>query len=745
MKRFSVLLVSLIAVLTMAQAQTMNVKMGEVTYVFSADQAGDMVYNDGTSVTILGRTFTLDEGVSMEVTDDVVDDNTISVNYNGTSAQVTVAGNVARYLTVQANGAHVSIVQGADLPYELTYILGGTSSNGSFYMDGSLKASIVLNGLTLTNPDSAAVNIRNGKRISVELADGTTNTLTDGAGGTQKACFAVKGHTEFKGGGTLNITGKTAHAFWGKEYVELKKSVGTIKVLGAVGDGFNVNQYFDMKGGTVTITGVGDDGIQVSASDDETDEQNGQMLLKGGTLNVTATATAAKALKADTLINMAGTVATLKVTGALAVETDDVSYGTAVRALNFVMDDGELNITATGTASRGISADKITTNGGTINITNSGAGQTGTNDSYTAKGMKADTNISLNAGTITINMSGTGGKGIKSSGTYTQGLTDGTGPTLTVNTTGSSLGGSTGGGGGWWSREPPADFDEMPEFEDMPLPPPSEELADTIAGIRFRGPGGGPGGGGPGGGGPGGPGQESSGSSAKAIKVQGTVVIYGGETTITTKTDGAEGLESKTSIDIQGGKHYLACYDDCMNSSGKIFFNGGVTMCYSNGNDAVDSNAGTAGAITIGNGVAFAYTTRGAPEEGFDCDNNSYIRITGTGIGISAGGAQGGGSSSSTISNAQQGYAFLTSTISYTANRYYTLSDASGNNLVTYSFPASISSSLSLLTATGMVKNSTYYIKYSTTAPTNAKTAFHGLYLGSTATGTNSVTSFTAK
>ena len=91
MKRFSVLLVSLIAVLTMAKAQTMNVKMGEVTYVFSADQAGDMVYNDGTSVTILGRTFTLDEGVSMEVTDDVVDDNTISVNYNGTSAQVTVA------------------------------------------------------------------------------------------------------------------------------------------------------------------------------------------------------------------------------------------------------------------------------------------------------------------------------------------------------------------------------------------------------------------------------------------------------------------------------------------------------------------------------------------------------------------------------------------------------------------------------------------------------------------------------
>ena len=174
-------------------------------------------------------------------------------------------------------------------------------------------------------------------------------------------------------------------------------------------------------------------------------------------------------------------------------------------------------------------------------------------------------------------------------------------------------------------------------------------------------------------------------------------------------------------------------------------------MCYSNGNDAVDSNAGTTGAITIGNGVVFAYTTKGSPEEGLDCDNNSYIQITGTGIAISAGGSQGGGggwggsSSGNTISNAKQGYAFVTSTVSYTSGRYYTLADASGNNLVTYSFEAGCSSSLSLFTATGMVKGSSYNIKYSTSAPTNATTAWHGLYIGSTATGTTSVTSFTAQ
>ena len=268
-------------------------------------------------------------------------------------------------------------------------------------------------------------------------------------------------------------------------------------------------------------------------------------------------------------------------------------------------------------------------------------------------------------------------------GTYTQGLTDGSGPTLTINQTGSAY----------------------------------------------------------------------SSSSAKAIKAICAVTIYGGQTEVYTKSSGAEGLESKTSIDIQGGKHYFQCYDDCLNSAGKISFNGGVTVCYSNGNDAVDSNAGTTGAITIGDGVAFAYTTKGSPEEGFDCDNNSYIQITGTGIGISAGGSQGGGgggpwggnSSSNTISNAKQGYAFVTSSISYSKGRYYTLADASGNNLVTYSFEAACSSNLAFFTATGMTKNSSYNVKYNTTEPTDATTAWHGLYLGSTHQGTSSVASITAK
>ena len=92
-----------------------------------------------------------------------------------------------------------------------------------------------------------------------------------------------------------------------------------------------------------------------------------------------------------------------------------------------------------------------------------------------------------------------------------------------------------------------------------------------------------------------------------------------------------------------------------------------------------------------------------------------------------------------------QGYYLSTSSLSYSTGRYYTIANSSGTNLITYSMEASLSSSLSLFTAKGMTKNQSYTIKYSTTAPTDATTAWHGVYLGSSHQGTTSFTSFTAQ
>lgn len=716
MKRIYIILTALILAIEI-QAQTLNIVTNGTTYQFPADQAGEMSYTEGTTLSVMGKSFTISEITKMYIDATTVKDNQVNVVYDGTSANVFIAGNIAPYVNATINGAHVSISQSNTTDIdgdEITYMLSGSSSDGSLTLDGSYKCTVSLAGVTLTNPSGAAMTINNKKRIQLSVKKDTENTLTDGANGSQKACIYSKGQLQLQGNGTLNITGNTAHAIKSGDYITTKNL--TLNILSAAKDGISCNKYFQMKSGNITIKSVGDDGIQtdLESDDDSTaeteghDEENsGNLYVEGGTLSITIPTTAAggKCLKAEGLVRIDGGTLSLTASGKVDTsDSSDPSYTAAIKGTNVTINNGTLDIKVTGVAGRGLSADNtITTNGGTMTITNSGTPTTISSDVKGAKGLKA-LNMALNAGDITIIMSGNASKAIRCGdgtqsssggwgqmggstkwtnvkGTYTQGLSDGTGPTLTINQTGSAY----------------------------------------------------------------------SSSSAKAIKSICAVTIYGGQTEVYTKSSGAEGLESKTSIDIQGGKHYFKCYDDCLNSAGKIYFNGGVTVCYSNGNDAIDSNAGTTGAITIGNGVAFAYTTKGSPEEGFDCDNNSYIQITGTGIGISAGGSQGGGggprgnSSGNTISNAKQGYAFVTNTISYATGRYYTLADASGNNLVTYSFEASCSSSLALFTATGMTKNSSYNVKYSTTEPTDATTSWHGLYLGSSHKGTTSVTSFTAK
>ena len=252
-------------------------------------------------------------------------DNNVAVVWTSEGATVDVANNISSLVKATITGGHVCLLADPSLAEEVTYTLSGTSTDGSFYMDGEYKATFVLNGLTLTSnrTDSAAINIRDGKRIAIALADGTVNTLQDRSGGSHKACMMVNGHTEFQGSGTLNLTGKTAHAFWGDEYVELKKSTGTINVKSAVTDGFNINQYFYMKGGVINIDGsVGDDGIAVQLTDDASDEQNGQVIIDDGTLNISVTGSSAKALKSEGAMTINGGTLTLSSSKNEAIESE---------------------------------------------------------------------------------------------------------------------------------------------------------------------------------------------------------------------------------------------------------------------------------------------------------------------------------------------------------------------------------------------------------------------------------------
>ena len=342
-----------------------------VTYVFTAN-SDDMTYSDnGQTLTIQGKAFSTSDITGIDITasggDETANDDFVSVSYDGNAATVEVAGNVARYLTTTISGADVTIDQDSNLGSEITYQLSGASENGSFTMNGSYKATLVLNGLTLTSTNGAPMTINNGKRISVELADGTVNTLTDAANGEQSACFYVKGHAEFDGGGTLNLVGNSKHAFCSDEYTQLKKKTGIINITSATTDGMHVSQYFEMKGGTVNISGIGGDGIDVEAEDNSTDEQNGQLIISGGTLDIATTGEDVKALKADGDVNIS---------------------------------DGSLTLTCTGNGSKAIGTKgSVNVSGGTLAATTTGGVYAeGTDDDSKPHGVKASGSITISGG-----------------------------------------------------------------------------------------------------------------------------------------------------------------------------------------------------------------------------------------------------------------------------------------------------------------------------------------------------------
>ena len=447
MKKIFSLIISCLAIAELLNAQTLNVQVGQVTYQFPAEQAGVMNYAEGTTVNIMNKVFTLADVTTMYVDDSQVKDNVVSVVYNESFANVTVAGNVAQYLTVSVSDAHVDIAQSEDLTEEITYTLSGSSSDGEFYMSGSYKATVELNGLTLTNKtpvkSGAAMHIQNGKRIKVKVMDGTTNTLVDCADGSQKGAFYVKGHPEFSNSGVLNVVGNLKHAIKSGEYIELKDA--TINVTSAAGDGINCGQYFLMESGVLDIRGVTDDGIQCDIDDtevgstgetvDHEDEDSGNIYLEGGQITINTAGIAAKGVKSEGDLIVKGGTITITTTGNGKWDEEDVKTKAAAclgSDAKVVISGGTLTLTSTGAGGKGINCDAaFELSGGEVTIVTKGAlyyhDGTTENTNYTgntdnvnsdyyssSKGVKADGAITISGGKISVATAGRNAEGIES-------------------------------------------------------------------------------------------------------------------------------------------------------------------------------------------------------------------------------------------------------------------------------------------------------------------------------------------
>ncbi|MBP3740185.1 MAG: carbohydrate-binding domain-containing protein [Bacteroidales bacterium] len=449
-------------------AQTLNVTSGGATYQFPAAQTGAMTFSGGTTLTILNKVFTISDITAMTTDESTVKDNEVNVSYNGTEALVFVAGNIAQYVDVTVSGAHVTITQsdavtndlinGGTLS-EITYNLSGASTDGSLTLGGSAKCTVAVNGLELTNPNGAPINITNGKRIAFSVKKGSSNILSDGEASTAKACLYCQGHLELKGKGELTVYsyGSKAHGIKSGDYTEMKNC--TVNILKATKDGLSCNEYFLMESGTLTISGQGDDAIQCDIDNDEgtpiaatdaaegghEDEDTGNVYLEGGTINATVTADAAKGIKANGSLFVSEPDSSTPLTVNIATSggglwDSDKSKTKAASCMSadgdMTISGGTLNLSSSGAGGKGISVDgAMTISGGitTISTTGNAVGykngtlsvitSSQTLDQYDSdyksspKGIKADGNMVISGGTIIVTTSGCGGEGIESKGT----------------------------------------------------------------------------------------------------------------------------------------------------------------------------------------------------------------------------------------------------------------------------------------------------------------------------------------
>lgn len=519
MKKYFILM-SILCAAVSTVAQTINFTKDNVTYSFRAAEAGEMTF-DGSRVCVGGREFDLSDGNLIRVTETPVASGTVEITYNESAATVIIAGDLAPYVEATTEGAHVCITQ-SDLVSEatcgeITYVLNGESTDGSLTLNGKYKCTVELRGVSLTNPAGSALNISNGKRTALSAKNGTENFLTDGSAGSQKGAIACTGHLELKGKGALTVKGNKSHAIYAKEYVEIKNL--TLNITAAVKDGINCAQYFLMESGTVTIAGVGDDGIQTSFKDD-TDreaEDTGSMTVSGGNLTVTVTADATKCMKAD----------------------GDV-----------VISGGNLNLVSNA----------------------NGIWDSAKSKTKASACIGADGNITVSGGEMDLRATGSGGKGISCDGVFTS-----DGGDITVATSGGML-----------------------VYNNGVLSHNYTSSADRIA--------------------------SDNKSSAKGIKADGGVVINDGVFHITTATNNAEGIESKSTLAINGGTIFVKAYDDGINSSDDFVITGGNVTVISMVGDGLDSN----GNLTISGGYIRTMGSGGA-EMGLDAATESGCAVYITG------------------------------------------------------------------------------------------------------------------
>ena len=268
-----------------------------------------------------------------------------------------------KYTGYEIDGTDVSITAAG------TYVFSGDCDNGSITVKkGVTGVTIVLNGLTLTNDDSAAITLNKTAEASLIAAAGTTNTVADTEGSSdENAAVKVKSGASLSisGTGALTVDGNAKNGIKGAADAVI--TVAEVKLnINAVNDGLSCDDELNITGGTLSIT-AGGDAVKASPDTGENPDTTslGNVTISGGTLTLNATE---DGIQADGDLTISGGTFHVKTNGGHTTALTDDSA-----------------------SCKGFKAGKtLTVTGGTVNVDSAD------------DALHANTDVTISGGTLTL-------------------------------------------------------------------------------------------------------------------------------------------------------------------------------------------------------------------------------------------------------------------------------------------------------------------------------------------------------
>lgn len=219
---------------------------------------------------------------STAVDSDYFKESDYDSSYDASSAsKITLSGSSA---TVSGDGLSVSDST-VTISAEGTYMISGSSENVQIVVNAAdtAKVQLVLDNVTMTG-DQAAINVEEADKVTVTLAEGSTNNISDSSNNSNAevdAAIYSSSDLVFNRNGTLKVNGNYNNAIEAND--DLRITGGTYEIS-AVGHGLNINDALNITKATLNGT-AGEDGLHVNNTEDTT---LGNLYISESTIAVTA-------------------------------------------------------------------------------------------------------------------------------------------------------------------------------------------------------------------------------------------------------------------------------------------------------------------------------------------------------------------------------------------------------------------------------------------------------------------------